>query len=129
MKTLKFFSVLIFATLFVMCGTAQAKDGQEKGDVFTLVNNTGSEITELYWEVDSTNKWSKNVIKNKSLKDGKSQKILLQPFERYFDFKIVFQDGTEWNFKQVDVFLKGSLTLEKKGIIVSSRSYKTVKKI
>ncbi|MBR6013770.1 MAG: hypothetical protein IK062_08330 [Selenomonadaceae bacterium] len=127
MKNLKIFSVLIFAALFVMCGTAQAKDG--KGDVFNLVNNTGKEITELYWEVDSTNKWSKNVIKNKSLKDGKSQKILLQPFERYFDFKIVFQDGTKWNFKQVDVFLKGSLTLEKKGIIVSSRSYKTVKKI
>lgn len=118
MKYLKFLHISIILTLFIMCGTAQAK-----GDKFILTNNSGKIITEVHCSVDSTNRWGKNLVGDSGLKDGKSVNIYLQPFERYWDFKVVFKDGTRWSFNQVDVFMHGTLIIHNDGRMESSRDY------
>lgn len=88
----------ILLTLFfglMMTGPAMAGDQD-----FTLVNNTGVEIAELYVSAASVDDWQEDVLTTDTLPDGQEIKVHFSRQEDadFWDIKIVDGDGTsvEW---------------------------------
>ena len=89
---------------------------------FTLVNNTGYTIKEVYVSPVSTNDWEEDVLGEDTLDDG--QQILIR-FQHhaggcYWDLKVVYDDDTDAHWENFNL-----CTISQISISYNRRSGKT----
>lgn len=106
MKTnsLKLLAVVALSSISLL-GAGKAVAGDQD---FTLHNETGVTIKELYISPHSTNEWEENILASDSLKDGEEQDIVFPKREKAdnWDLKIVDKEGdsVEWeNLKLTEI--------------------------
>lgn len=83
---------------------------------FTLHNNTGRAITELYISPHSTNEWEEDILGQDTLPDGESLDINFERTEKSakWDLKIVDKDGTSIEWENLNLLEISELTLHYK---------------
>ena len=88
---------IIMAVLFSVLQIGSAWAGDQD---FSLINNTGVEIAELYISPASTEDWGEDVLTVDTLPDGNTVDIVFSPEEDadFWDIKIVDGEGAsvEW---------------------------------
>ena len=106
-KSSKALKVLAFSVVAAvsLAGAGRALAGDQD---FTVHNDTGVTIKELYVSPHSTDDWEENVLGKDSLKDGEEQEITFPKREKTenWDLKIVDSDGNsvEWaNLKLTEI--------------------------
>ena len=89
----KFASILMFA-LVLLAGAAIAVAGTQD---FTLVNDTGVDIAELYIAPSASEDWEEDVLGTDILKDGASVDITFSPKlkAKTWDLMVVDGEGEE----------------------------------
>ncbi|CAN5614648.1 hypothetical protein BH09VER1_BH09VER1_22020 [soil metagenome] len=103
-NSIKVLAVAVVAALSVL-GAGRALAGDQD---FTVHNETGVTIKELYVSPHSTEDWEENVLGKDSLKDGEEQEITFPKREKAenWDLKVVDSDGNsvEWaNLKLTEI--------------------------
>lgn len=86
--------LLAGVSALALLGAGRALAGDQD---FTLHNDTGITIKELYVSPHSVNDWEENVLGKDSLKDGEEQDITFSPKEK----------AEEWDLKIVDAHGEG----------------------
>ncbi len=71
----------------------------------TIVNNTGSTITNFYGSNAGSNSWEEDILGTSTLASGSSANINFDDGSGYcsFDFKVVFSDGSTVVEEDIDV--------------------------
>lgn len=97
-KTMKSRTVLsrmvaLLAVPLLFTSTAFAQGKQD----FTLHNETGKEVKELYIGPHSDDEWGEDVLTDDTLETGDAVEISFDPEEEAdsWDIKVVFRDGKE----------------------------------
>lgn len=103
-KVLRILAIAGVASI-TMLGAGRALAGDQD---FTLHNDTGVTIKELYISPHDTKDWEENVLGKDSLKDGEEQEITFPKREKAenWDLKVVDPDGNsvEWaNLKLTEI--------------------------
>ena len=111
MRKIIFLPVLALA-IFLAGSTAHA--GQQD---FILVNHCGQAITEIY--CSATDNWEENVLGNTILYDGETFQLTFPADQtaRYWDLKIVFENGQELYWGGLDLFSISQMILDSSGTI------------
>ena len=120
-------SVMICATM-ASCGgdddgyteigtnTTQTQVGIEPA--FSIKNNLGNTIKELYISQSSVPEWGENLLEAMPLEEGVTVDISLSGAElptKVFDIAVFMDDGTEYQIKNVDVSVSTEVELRLKG--------------
>ena len=98
--------------------TDKAKDADSTDKVyeqdFTLVNDTGVEIYELYISPSQQNQWGSDVLTVDTLPSGQSVQIKFEPKEtsQYWDLMIVDSEGTSVTWPGIDLFTISEVSLQ-----------------
>jgi hypothetical protein len=100
--------LLVYGVVLV-AGRALAGDQD-----FTLVNQTGVEIHEIYISSAATDDWEEDVLDLDTLPDGSSVTIQFSPGEdaTYWDLKVVDGDGGELVWQRLNLKEISTLTLQ-----------------
>jgi hypothetical protein len=106
----------VFVAALVLAPVAPALAGTQD---FTLVNQTGLRIVELYVSASSTDNWEEDVLGVDVLEDGESVDIEFSPKEKAktWDLKIVDSDGDEvvWQGLRLNDISQVTLHYDKQG--------------
>ncbi|WP_294156279.1 hypothetical protein [uncultured Clostridium sp.] len=91
----------------------QSTDNQIYTQDFTLINNTGVEIYELYVSPHSENDWGEDVLTVDTLPTEQNVEIKFTPQEQsqYWDIMIKDQEGTSITWENIDLFTVSQVTL------------------
>lgn len=84
---------------------------------FTLHNETGKEVYEVYLSPASVDNWEEDVLGEDTLEDGSSVDITFDRSEsaQLWDMKIVFSDGAESVWSRLKLTELTDLTISYKG--------------
>ncbi|MBO4400872.1 MAG: hypothetical protein J5809_03390 [Selenomonadaceae bacterium] len=84
---------------------------------FILVNRCGQAITEIY--CSATDNWEENVLGGTILYNDETFQLNFPADQtaRYWDLKIVFEDGQELYWGSLDLFSISEMTLDSNGAI------------
>jgi hypothetical protein len=116
MKYLALNSLRRVQALVILCALslllAPAAFAQGKQD-FTLVNQTGVEIHELYVSPHSTDEWEEDILGRDTLPSGESVDITFSPKERakLWDLKIVDGKGNSIEWENLNLLEISKVTL------------------
>jgi hypothetical protein len=104
--------VSILALAGLICSTAFAQGKQD----FTLVNQTGVEIHELYVSPHSADDWQEDVLGVDTLPSGESVDITFSPKERakLWDLKVVDGKGNSIEWESLNLLEISKVTLHYK---------------
>lgn len=96
--------------VWVLLGRAAALAGLKD---FTLVNQTGFEISEIYVSPAGTDDWQEDLLTQDSLENGKGASLHFDAKTEAakFDFKIVDEEGDEIVWKGVNLLKAAKVTL------------------
>jgi hypothetical protein len=80
---------------------------------FTLVNNTGYTIREVYVSTVNTNSWEEDVLGQDELDDDSSVDITFPHHAGgcYWDLKVVYDDGTDAYWKNFNLCTISEITI------------------
>jgi hypothetical protein len=103
-------SILALATLFSSVAFAQGKQD------FTLVNQTGVEIHELYVSPHSADDWEEDVLGQDTLPSGDSVEITFSPKTKakMWDLKVVDGKGNSIEWENLNLLEISKVTLHYK---------------
>ena len=103
------------AAAAIVLGTAPAAFAGEQD--FTIHNDTGMEIVELYVEASSAEEWGDEMLGGEHLEDGGSSEISFDGYEDECKFDIWLKDskGGKWEVKGVDLCKIHDFVVTKKG--------------
>ncbi len=111
---MKKWSILFVLTCSLLLSCSVAFAGAQD---FTLVNNTGQPISELYVSPASSNDWQEDVLGVDVLGDGENLHITFNNGDRatHWDLKAVLANGaslvySDFNLKQISI-----ITLKRNG--------------
>lgn len=84
---------------------------------FTLVNYSGRTIYYLYVSRSDHTGWEEDLLGNGVLKHGDSRKINFSSNEngRYWDIRVVFEDGSDWYWNGVDLQTVYKMVIDGRG--------------
>jgi hypothetical protein len=102
----------VFALSMAVAATAFAQGKQD----FTLHNQTGVEIHELYVSPHSSNDWEEDVLGRDTLADGESVDITFSPKEKtkLWDLKVVDGKGNSITWESLNLLEISEVTLHYK---------------
>lgn len=108
------FARAALATALVICASVFVSAARQD---FTLVNQTGLTISELYVSSSATTDWEEDVLGRDVLAHGESVKITFDKRERecLYDIKTVDEDGDELMWTEIDLCRASRVTLRPKG--------------
>jgi hypothetical protein len=103
-------AVLALSTIFAGAAFAQGKQD------FTVVNQTGVEIHELYVSPHSADDWEEDILGRDTLPSGESVDITFSPKERakLWDLKIVDSKGNSIEWESLNLLEISKVTLHYK---------------
>ncbi len=103
-------------TLAVMAATAsQPAFAQNCDTSFTLQNNSGQQINEIYFSPTSDNRWGADRLGADVLPAGRSASYRPSPPGAY-DFRVVFQGGQALEQRNVNLCAVSTVTVTAQGI-------------
>ena len=107
MKSRLILSICVFA---LMAGTVTSASAFDRRVI--IVNKTSTDINEFYASSTGARSWQEDIFGNEVLKSGKSVQINIDDGTGYckYDFRAVFQDGTESVKRGVNVCEVGKFT-------------------
>ena len=102
----------VFALSMAVAATAFAQGKQD----FTLHNQTGVEIHELYVSPHSSDDWQEDVLGRDTLPDGESVDITFSPKEKakLWDLKVVDSKGNSITWESLNLLEISEVTLHYK---------------
>jgi hypothetical protein len=103
-------SILALTALFSSVAFAQGKQD------FTLVNQTGVEISELYVSPHSADDWEEDILGQDTLPSGQTLEITFSPKERakLWDLKVVDSKGNSIEWESLNLLEISKVTLHYK---------------
>lgn len=111
--------ILLLGLAFLSAGAVKAADQD-----FWLDNETGSPIYHLYISPSASDNWQNDVLGQNVLESGNKTKVLIGSRDdsyRYFDIKIVYENGGAWVDHHVDLIQLNTLVLSWDGTEVVTR--------
>jgi hypothetical protein len=98
----------ILAAVFLsvsLAGCVETTTTTSANRTVTIVNNTGSTITNFYGSNAGSNSWEEDILGTSTLASGSSANINFDDGSGYcsFDFKVVFSDGSTVVEEGIDV--------------------------
>jgi len=105
--------IAVSAIAVLVAATAYARAGKQD---FTLHNETGVEIHELYVSPVTTNDWEEDILGVDTLADGDSVKITFEDHEKHvhWDLKVVDSKGNSIEWHDLNLIEISELTLHYK---------------
>ena len=79
-------------------------------DILIIWNKTGRDIYFLYLSPSGQESWGRDRL-NKEVLQDESSTVCDVPQNRYWDLKIVFEDGDSYTWRQIDIDHKVSVTI------------------
>jgi hypothetical protein len=119
MKYASFITLRRLTVLVAVCALSMmlmpAAGAQGKQD-FTLVNQTGVSINELYVSPHTTNNWEEDILGQDTLANGDSLDITFSRTERAakWDLKVVDKEGNSIEWENLNLLEISKLTLHYK---------------
>jgi hypothetical protein len=106
-------TILICILSLLLVSTAFAQGRQD----FTVHNDTGVEIHELYVSPHNSDDWEDDILGEDTLPDGESVTIHFSRKEsaKLWDLKIVDSEGTSVEWENLNLLKISEVTLHKKG--------------
>lgn len=103
-------SSLVFALPLSLAAVSAAQAGEQD---FTLINDTGVEIHELYVAPSSTDNWEEDILGRDTLPDGESVDIRFSRKEKTaeWDLKVVDGEGDSIEWTELDLTEISAVTL------------------
>lgn len=119
MTRFKFIASLLVAVIFSATVATSAFAGRQD---FTLVNQTGRDIVNLYITPSNTFYWDSDILGVDVLQNGGSCHIQFSRSEtdRYWDMKAIFSDGNDWIWEDIDLFSVSEITLRFDGLAIQN---------
>jgi hypothetical protein len=104
--------VALFALAMLICPAALAQGKQD----FTLVNQTGVLISEVYVSPHSAEDWEEDILGQDTLANGDSVDITFSPKERakLWDLKVVDSKGNSIEWESLNLLEISKVTLHYK---------------
>lgn len=96
-------------------GTNSAQSEENLGQAFSVINELGSSVKELYISQSSMSDWGENLLGDTLLADGVTVDISLSgaPLPTMvFDIAVIMEDGEEYQIKNVDVSVSKKVELK-----------------
>ena len=117
MEKIKFLKVMLAALIFSVALTGTAFAGRQD---FTLVNQTGRDIINLYITPSNTFYWDNDILGVDILANGDATQIVFSRKEtdRYRDMRAEFSDGNDLFWKDIDLFAISKITLRFDGMAI-----------
>jgi len=105
--------IAVSAIAVLVAATAYARAGKQD---FTLHNETGVEIHELYVSPVTTDDWEEDILGVSTLADGDSVKITFEDREKHvhWDLKVVDSKGNSIEWHDLNLIEISELTLHYK---------------
>jgi len=116
-ERIKMLKVMLMALIFSVVLTGTAFAGRQD---FTLVNQTGRDIVNLYITPSNTFYWDNDILGLDILPNGDYAHIRFSRKEtdRYWDMKAEFSDGNDWIWEDIDLFSISRITLRFDGAAI-----------
>lgn len=103
--------ILWILTLTAVLGFAVSANGYAGKQDFTLVNQTGTSIEELYISPTQSDDWKENILQN-VLEDGESIDITFTGRdEKYWDIMVIDEDGNQYTWEKFNLADLSKITL------------------
>ena len=96
-------------------GTNSTQTEENLGQAFSIINELGDSVKELYISQSSMSDWGENLLGDTLLADGVTVDILLSgaPLATMiFDIAVIMEDGEEYQIKNVDVSVSKQVELK-----------------
>ncbi len=108
------FAAFILAVAFSFSTQNPVEAGRQD---FTVYNQTGRTIYYLYCSHSGAGTWEEDILHNDTLANGRSLTIRFNSGEsaRYWDLRVVFSDGSDWYWNNIDLFTVSSVTIDRNG--------------
>lgn len=108
----KFFAFILSAGMVL--SLASCNSNESSPNDFSIVNNLGSALSEVYVSESANNDWGENLLGTTSFENGKQLDISFTgapTSTSVFDIAVITQAGTEYQFKSVDLNTANIVTL------------------
>ena len=117
MKNFKFLKVMLAALIFSVALAGTASAGRQD---FTLINQTGRDIINLYITPTNTYYWNDDILDVDILRNGESTRIVFDRNEpdRYWSMMATFDDGNDFVWEKIDLFSVSRIVLRFDGAAV-----------
>lgn len=112
LKSLRVFVLTV--ALMLMASTPALAGTQD----FMIINNTGSTIFHIFCSSADSNSWEEDLLGDSgTISPGASATIRFDPAEnsRYWDLRVVFDNGADLYWSNVDLFSIGEITVNSDG--------------
>ena len=118
MKNFKILRVFLATLIFSVALNGIAFAGRQD---FTLVNQTGRDIINLYITPTNTYYWNDDILDVDILRNGDATHIVFDRNEtdRYWSMMAIFSDGNDWVWEKIDLFNTSQITLRFDGAAIS----------
>lgn len=106
-----------FILAFVLCMLALSKDVNSQSQNFSMTNNTGMIIIDVFISPNDENNWGSDVIPKDMILDGETFDFTftgVDPSKCVWDILFTAQDGNKYYMQDVDLCATTSITLYKK---------------
>ena len=111
----KYLRVMVLAAAVMLIAQAQAFAGAQN---FVLVNNTGSTIHNLYCSSVNSGDWEEDLLGATGVvSPGESVTVNFNASQRgrYWDLRLVFDNGVDIYWENIDLFNIGTITVNSDG--------------
>jgi hypothetical protein len=106
--------MLLLVSAMLSCAFIASAQAQEAKQDFTLVNQTGYEIKEVYVSPSKSNDWEEDVLGEDTLSDGDQQDIAFSRSTKtcQWDLKVVYSvDDSSAEWSSIDLCKVGTITI------------------
>lgn len=110
----KFLSVIASAFIIISTSACGSKEAKSPND-FTLVNNLGTTLSEVYVSESTSDDWGHNILGTTALENEKKLDVSFSGAPTgtsIFDVAVITSAGTEYQFNQIDLNTAAAVTLE-----------------
>ena len=118
MKIEKAVQIFLLTSLLIIWGGVSTSTAEAGTQDFTIVNFSGKTIYHLYVSRSDHRGWEEDVLgKTGIIEHGDSKKITFSSREngKFWDIKVVFEDGTNWVWNGVDLESVYRIRIDGKG--------------
>ena len=112
---LKSLRVFVLTVALMLMASAPALAGSQD---FTIINNTGSTIFHIFCSSTNSGSWEEDILGDSgTIAPGASATIRFDAAEnsRYWDLRVVFDNGADLYWNNVDLFSVGEITVNSDG--------------
>ena len=104
----------VFAAVFAVSGLASCGSGGDSPYDFSIVNNLGTPISEVYISESINQDWGENLLGTSVLENEKTLEIEFSgapTSTSVFDIDVITNGGTEYQFSSIDLNTAEVVTL------------------